>query len=48
MPDIERIINTISQFLEIKHQKVTTPVEINIPSKKKDCLKIPLQNQIRL
>lgn len=29
MADIERIINAIDEFLERKHQKFTTPVEIN-------------------
>ncbi len=29
MADIERIIKAIDEFLERKHQKITTPVEIN-------------------
>ena len=38
MSDIERIIKTIDEFLERKHQKTTTPVEINPYLEKKGLL----------
>jgi len=54
MADIDRIVNAIDEFLERKHQKVTTPVEINPYLEIKGLLKdsasrpgLPIRNILR-
>jgi hypothetical protein len=46
MSDIERIIKTIDEFLERKHQKTTTPVEINPYLEKKGLLNDSASDQV--